>query len=272
MNNEIQIKDKLTENNAVLNDISVKNCNLYYGDFHALKDINVVIPEKNVTAFIGPSGCGKSTFLKCFNRMNDLIEGCKISGEFKIGSLNIYDKSTDVNLLRKNVGMVFQKPNPFQMSVYDNIAFAPRTFGIKKKAELDEIVETSLKKASIWDEVKDRLKKKRARIKRRTATTTLHRPRPCRLARNSSYGRTDVRARSHLDRKNRRTLRRTQKGTYDNNRNAQYGTSHENCRQNRVFPHWRTCGIRRHRNAFRRATGYPHRKLHHGKIRLIDYT
>ena len=108
MNNEIQIKNKITENNAVSNDISVKNCNLYYGDFHALKDINVVIPEKNVTAFIGPSGCGKSTFLKCFNRMNDLIEGCKISGEFKIGSLDIYDKSTDVNLLRKNVGMVFQ--------------------------------------------------------------------------------------------------------------------------------------------------------------------
>lgn len=159
MNNEIELKDEKTENNAVSNDISVKNCNLYYGDFHALKDINVVIPEKNVTALIGPSGCGKSTFLKCFNRMNDLIEGCKISGEFKIGSLNIYDKSTDVNLLRKNVGMVFQKPNPFQMSVYDNIAFAPRTFGIKKKAELDDIVETSLRKASIWDEVKDRLKK-----------------------------------------------------------------------------------------------------------------
>lgn len=159
MNNEIELNDGITENNAVKNDISVKNCNLYYGDFHALKDINVVIPEKNVTAFIGPSGCGKSTFLKCFNRMNDLIEGCKISGEFKIGSLDIYDKSTDVNLLRKNVGMVFQKPNPFQMSVYDNIAFAPRTFGIKKKAELDEIVETSLRKASIWDEVKDRLKK-----------------------------------------------------------------------------------------------------------------
>ena len=159
MNNEIEIKNEITENNAVSNDISVKNCNLYYGDFHALKDINVVIPEKNVTAFIGPSGCGKSTFLKCFNRMNDLIEDCKISGEFKIGSLDIYDKSTDVNLLRKNVGMVFQKPNPFQMSVYDNIAFAPRTFGIKKKAELDDIVETSLRKASIWDEVKDRLKK-----------------------------------------------------------------------------------------------------------------
>lgn len=141
------------------NDISVKNCNLWYGDFQALKDINVDIPEKMVTAFIGPSGCGKSTFLKIFNRMNDLIDGCRITGEFRIGGKSIFDKDVDVNLLRKNVGMVFQKPNPFPMSIYDNIAFAPRTFGIKKKSELDEIVETSLKRASIWDEVKDRLRK-----------------------------------------------------------------------------------------------------------------
>ncbi len=139
--------------------VSVKNCNLYYGDFHALKNINIEIPEKQVTAFIGPSGCGKSTFLKIFNRMNDLVEGCKIEGEFKIGDMDIFHKDTDVNLLRKNVGMVFQKPNPFPMSIYDNIAFAPRTFGIKKKSELDEIVEKSLRKASIWDEVKDRLRK-----------------------------------------------------------------------------------------------------------------
>lgn len=139
--------------------ISVKNCNLYYGDFHALKDINIEIPEKKVTALIGPSGCGKSTFLKSLNRMNDLVDGCKITGEFIIGGENIYAKGTDINLLRKNVGMVFQKPNPFPMSIYDNIAFAPRTFGVKKKSELDEIVETSLKKASIWEEVKDRLKK-----------------------------------------------------------------------------------------------------------------
>lgn len=139
--------------------ISVKDCNLYYGDFHALKDVNIEIPEKSVTAFIGPSGCGKSTFLKTFNRMNDLVENCKITGEFKIGDTDIYAKSTDVTLLRKNVGMVFQKPNPFPMSVYDNIAFAPRTFGIKKKSELDEIVETSLKKAGLWEEVKLRLKK-----------------------------------------------------------------------------------------------------------------
>lgn len=139
--------------------ISVKNCNLWYGDFQALKNVNIEIPEKEVTAFIGPSGCGKSTFLKILNRMNDLVEGCKIEGEFVIGGVNIFDKETDVNILRKNVGMVFQKPNPFPMNIYDNIAFAPRTFGIRKKTDLDEIVEKSLKRASIWNEVKDRLKK-----------------------------------------------------------------------------------------------------------------
>ena len=139
--------------------ISVKNCNLWYGDFQALKNVNIEIPEKEVTAFIGPSGCGKSTFLKILNRMNDLVEGCKIEGEFVIGGVNIFDKETDVNILRKNVGMVFQKPNPFPMNIYDNIAFAPRTFGIRKKADLDGIVEKSLKRASIWNEVKDRLKK-----------------------------------------------------------------------------------------------------------------
>ena len=139
--------------------ISAKACNLYYGDFHALKDINIEIPEKEVTALIGPSGCGKSTFLKIFNRMNDLVEGCRIEGEYRIGDIDIFDKDTDVNVLRKNVGMVFQKPNPLPMSIYDNIAFAPRTFGVKKKSELDAIVEESLRRASIWDEVKDRLRK-----------------------------------------------------------------------------------------------------------------
>ena len=139
--------------------ISAKACNLYYGDFHALKDINIEIPEKEVTALIGPSGCGKSTFLKIFNRMNDLVEGCRIEGEYRIGDIDIFDKDTDVNVLRKNVGMVFQKPNPFPMSIYDNIAFAPRTFGVKKKSDLDAIVEESLRRASIWDEVKDRLRK-----------------------------------------------------------------------------------------------------------------
>jgi len=139
--------------------ITVRGCNLYYSDFQALKNINIDIEEHEVTALIGPSGCGKSTFIKSLNRMNDLIEDCRITGEIMIGDQNIYDKSTDINLLRKNVGMVFQKPNPFPMSIYDNIAFAPRTFGINKKSELDGIVERSLKQAGLWNEVRDRLRK-----------------------------------------------------------------------------------------------------------------
>ena len=139
--------------------ISVKNANLHYGEFQALKNISIKIPEKRLTAFIGPSGCGKSTFLKCFNRMNDLVAGCKIEGEFRIGDTDIYAKKTDVNALRKNVGMVFQKPNPFPMSVYDNIAYGPRTFGIRKRSELDGIVESSLRAAAMWEELKDRLDK-----------------------------------------------------------------------------------------------------------------
>lgn len=145
-------------NNEFGQNISVKNVNLWYGDFQAIKNISVEIPERKVTAFIGPSGCGKSTFLKCFNRMNDLVEGCRIEGEFRIGETDIYGK-IDVNELRRNVGMVFQKPNPFPMSVYDNVAYGPRTLGVKKRAELDEIVEKSLRGASMWEELKDRLGK-----------------------------------------------------------------------------------------------------------------
>jgi phosphate transport system ATP-binding protein len=137
---------------------SVKNLDLHYGNFHALKDINMELNSGEITAFIGPSGCGKSTFLKTLNRMNDLVEGCKITGKVLLDGVDIY-KDLEVNLLRKKVGMVFQKPNPFPMSVYDNIAFGPRTHGIKSKSELDEIVEKSLKSAAIWDELKDRLKK-----------------------------------------------------------------------------------------------------------------
>ena len=145
---------------ALLNaGISVRDGNLWYGDFQALHNISIEIPEKRITALIGPSGCGKSTFLKIFNRMNDLVPDCRITGTYLVGGQDIFDRSTDVTLLRKNVGMVFQKPNPFPMSIYDNIAFAPRTFGIRRKAELDEIVERSLVKAGIWDEVKDRLRK-----------------------------------------------------------------------------------------------------------------
>ena len=138
---------------------TVKNMDLYYGSFHALKNINLNIASGEITAFIGPSGCGKSTFLKSLNRMNDLVEGCKITGDIRLMGEDIYDKRMDVSLLRRRVGMVFQKPNPFPMSVYDNIAYGPRTHGVKKKAELDEIVEKSLRDAAIWDEVKDRLKK-----------------------------------------------------------------------------------------------------------------
>ncbi len=138
--------------------ISVKDLNLYYGDFKALKNVNIDIEPNEITAFIGPSGCGKSTLLRCLNRMNDLVEGCKIDGKVLLDGTEIYGKNVDVNLLRKRVGMVFQKPNPFPMSIYDNIAYGPRTHGIKNKAKLDEIVETSLKNAAIWDECKDRLK------------------------------------------------------------------------------------------------------------------
>ena len=138
--------------------ITVENMNLHYGKFHALKNINMEIPEKEITAFIGPSGCGKSTLLKSLNRMNDLVEGCVITGKVALDGEDIYG-DMDVNLLRKRVGMVFQKPNPFPMSIYDNIAYGPRTHGIRSKAKLDDIVEKSLRDAAIWDEVKDRLKK-----------------------------------------------------------------------------------------------------------------
>ena len=142
-----------------MNKFEVRNMDLYYGSFHALKNINIDIPEKEITAFIGPSGCGKSTFLKSLNRMNDLVEGCRISGGIKLDGVDIYKDKMDVNVLRKRVGMVFQKPNPFPMSIYDNIAYGPRTHGIHNKAQLDEIVERSLRGAAIWDEVKDRLNK-----------------------------------------------------------------------------------------------------------------
>ena len=138
--------------------ISIKNLDLYYSDFKALKDVNLEIEEHKITAFIGPSGCGKSTLLKSINRMNDLVEGCRIEGEILLDGKDIF-KDVDVNQLRKRVGMVFQKPNPFPMSIYDNIAYGPRTHGIHSKAKLDDIVEKSLRDAAIWDELKDRLKK-----------------------------------------------------------------------------------------------------------------
>lgn len=148
MRNEQEAKTKLL----------IEDLNLYYSDFHALHGINMDVKEKEITAFIGPSGCGKSTLLKCLNRMNDLAEGCRVQGKILLDGDNIY-ANDDVNTLRRRVGMVFQKPNPFPMSVYDNIAFGPRTHGIHAKSELDEIVERSLRQAAIWDECKDRLNK-----------------------------------------------------------------------------------------------------------------
>lgn len=139
--------------------IKTTNLNLFYGDNHALKNITMEIPANEITAFIGPSGCGKSTFLKSLNRMNDLVENVKITGEILLDDENIYDPKVDTTLLRKRIGMVFQQPNPFPMSIYDNIAYGPRIHGDKNKAKLDEIVENSLKDAAIWEEVKDRLKK-----------------------------------------------------------------------------------------------------------------
>jgi phosphate transport system ATP-binding protein len=138
---------------------SIQNLDLYYGAFHALKSIDMQIENGKITAFIGPSGCGKSTILKTLNRMNDLVEGCKITGGVHFFGEDVYGKGMDVNVLRKRVGMVFQKPNPFPMSVYDNIAFGPRTHGVKARRELDALVERALRDAAIWDEVKDRLKK-----------------------------------------------------------------------------------------------------------------
>ena len=139
--------------------ISAKGLDFYYGETHALKNISLDIPEKRITALIGPSGCGKSTFLRTINRMNDLIEGVKVTGSLTYRGEEIYDPGRDVTELRRSIGMVFQKPNPFPMSIYDNVAYGPRTHGVRSRAKLDEIVETSLRAAAIWDEVKDRLKK-----------------------------------------------------------------------------------------------------------------
>ncbi len=154
---KIDVAAKPSDNSASRTSLEVDNLKLYYGEKQALNGINLTIPEKKVTAFIGPSGCGKSTLLRCFNRMNDLVDGCRIEGEIRIEGQNIYDKSVDVASLRRRVGMVFQKPNPFPKSIYENVAYGLRIQGIKSKRVLDEVVEQSLKGAALWDEVKDRL-------------------------------------------------------------------------------------------------------------------
>ncbi len=201
--------------------VSIQNMDLYYGDFHALKNLNLEIPANQVTAFIGPSGCGKSTCIKSLNRMNHLIDGCKITGTIKIDGEDIYDR-TDVTLLRKRAGMVFQKANPFPMSVYDNIAYGPRVHGIKNRAKLDEIVENSLRGAALWDEVKDRLKKVRAGPFRRPAAAAVHRPGPGGGAGYPVDGLAYLRPGSHLHPEDRRPDGGAEKGLHGDRGDAQY--------------------------------------------------
>ena len=205
--------------------IRIEDVNLHYGTYHALKNVNLLLPEKAITAFIGPSGCGKSTLLKSINRMNDLVEGCRIDGLIALDGEDVYSPAMDVNLLRKRVGMVFQKPNPFPMSVYDNIAFGPRTHGIHARKELDRIVERSLRQAAIWDELKDRLGKSALGL------SGGQQQRLCiarALAVGPPDGRADICARSHLDRQDRGALPRSQGPLHDRDGHAQHaaGTAH----------------------------------------------
>ena len=213
--------------------IKTERLNLHYGTFHALKDVSISIPENEITAFIGPSGCGKSTLLKTLNRMNDLVEGCRIDGRVLLDGTDIY-ADMDTNMLRKRVGMVFQKPNPFPMSVYDNIAYGPRTHGVKSKARLDDIVERSLTGAAIWDELKDRLKKSALALGR-TAAAPLHRAGTRRRAGGAADGRADQRAGSDLHRQNRGFGAGTEKAVYHRHRDAQYAAGVPHQRSDRLL-------------------------------------
>ena len=214
--------------------ITVKDMCLWYGSAQALKNINIDIPAKSITALIGPSGCGKSTFLKTLNRMNDLIPGVKITGDIRYKGREIFDPSVDVNELRKEIGMVFQKPNPFPMSVYDNIAYGPRTHGIRAKAKLDDIVERSLRDAAIWDEVKDRLKKSALGLsggqqQRLCIARAL-------AAGGASDGRTDECAGPDFDFQDRRTCNPAQRQVHYSYRNPQHAAGCAYLRSDCLFP------------------------------------
>ena len=211
----------------------IKNLNLFYGDFQALKNISLRIPAQEITAFIGPSGCGKSTLLKTLNRMNDLVEGCRTDGEILLDGEDI--RKTDPNLLRRRVGMVFQKPNPFPMSVYDNIAYGPRTHGVKSKAKLDEIVERSLRDAAIFDEVKDRLKKSALGLSG-GQQQRLCIARALAVEPEVLYGRADQCARPHFHRKNRRTRAFAQREIHHRHCHPQHAAGDAHFRPYGVFP------------------------------------
>ena len=247
---------------------SISNMNLYYGDFHALKDVSLDIPANQITAFIGPSGCGKSTFLKSLNRMNDLVEGCKITGSILLDGEDIYG-DMDVNLLRKRVGMVFQKPNPFPMSVYDNVAYGPRTHGIRSRKKLDEIVEKSLRNAAIWDELKDRLDKsalglsggqqQRLCIARALAVE----PEVLLMDEPTSGAGPD------FHQQDRGPGSGSEKRLYNCNGYPQHAAGDPCLRPDRLLPAGRDHRVRPHRAAVLDAGRQAHRRLHHRPVRLI---
>lgn len=249
------------------NKIEIHNMNLHYGNFHALHDINLDIKANEITAFIGPSGCGKSTLLRSLNRMNDLVEGCRITGDIQLDGQDIY-KNCDVNLLRRRVGMVFQKPNPFPMSIYDNIAYGPRTHGIRSRVQLDEIVETSLRRAAIWDETKDSLNKSALSMSGgQQQRICIARPR--RRSGGPADGRADLRARPNLDRKDRRPCARTEKRLYYRYGHAQYAAGHSCFGYDRILPPRRHDRSGRYGEAVLHAARQAYRGLHHGEVRLI---
>jgi hypothetical protein len=230
--------------------IEVSNVSLYYGHTKALKDISVKLGERVVTAFIGPSGCGKSTLLRCLNRMNDLIDNVRIEGSIKIGGHDIYAQDVDVIELRKRVGMVFQKSNPFPKSIFENVAYGLRLHGIKTKSELDGIVEQSLRGAALWDEVKDRLHGSALGLVRRPTATALHRARHRYQAGNHPHGRAGQRARSHRDFPHRRFDFGFKKGLYHRHCHTQYATGGAHFRPDRILLHGRAGRIWHHLEDF----------------------
>ncbi len=252
--------------------VDIKQLDLYYSEFHALKKVDMEISESSVTAFIGPSGCGKSTLLRTLNRMNDMIKGIRIEGKVAIDGQNIYDPDVNVELLRKNIGMVFQQPNPFPKSIYDNIAYGPRIHGIKDKEQLDHIVETSLKAAALWTEVSGNLKKVGLRFIRRPAAAAVHRKSARREPAHSADGRTDVRTRSDLDAEDRRADPRASREIYDRYRHAQYAASCTDFRLHVLLPEWRSDRIRSNGENFHDADRPTDGRLYYRTFRLITTT
>ena len=245
---------------------AIHDMDLYYNTFHALKNINLELPEHQVSAFIGPSGCGKSTLLKSLNRMNDLVEGCKITGDIRLDGEDIYG-DMDVNLLRKRVGMVFQKANPFPMSIYDNIAYGPRTHGIRSKAKLDEIVESSLRDAAIWDEVKDRLKKSALGLsggqQQRLCIARALAVEPEILLMDESTSALDPISTSKIE-----DLAVELKQVYCHHGDPQYAAGRPCLRQHGVFPAGGSGGVRQDGDTVLHPHGQAHRRLHHRPVRL----